>query len=77
MEATRTRKSFLGTITGRETAERVPATIATIVMGYERGAEVFRVHDVAATADALAVAAATLAAAWPGTPTRTSRTRTS
>jgi len=54
------RKSFLGRITGRETAERVPATLATVVMGYERGAEVFRVHDVAAARDALAVAAATL-----------------
>ena len=54
------RKSFLGAITGRETAERMPATLATVVMGYERGAEVFRVHDVAPARDALAVAAATL-----------------
>ena len=54
------RKSFLGKITGRETAERMPATLATLVMGYERGAEVFRVHDVAPARDALAVAAATL-----------------
>jgi dihydropteroate synthase len=54
------RKSFLGRITGRETAERMPATLATLVMGYERGAEVFRVHDVAPARDALAVAAATL-----------------
>jgi dihydropteroate synthase len=54
------RKSFLGRITGRETAERVPATLATVVMGLERGAEVFRVHDVAPARDALAVAAATL-----------------
>jgi dihydropteroate synthase len=55
------RKSFLGAITGRETAERMPATLATVIMGYERGAEVFRVHDVAPVRDALAVAAATLA----------------
>jgi dihydropteroate synthase len=55
------RKSFLGTITGREDPhERVAATVATSVMAFERGAAVFRVHDVAATADALAVAAATL-----------------
>ena len=54
------RKTFLGRITGRETAERIPATLATIVMGLERGAEVFRVHDVAPARDALAVAAATL-----------------
>jgi dihydropteroate synthase len=54
------RKSFLGRITGRESGERVPATLATVVMGFERGAEVFRVHDVAPARDALAVAAATL-----------------
>jgi dihydropteroate synthase len=57
------RKSFLGRLTGREDPhERVAATVATSVMALERGAAVFRVHDVAATADALAVTAATLAA---------------
>jgi dihydropteroate synthase len=70
------RKSFLGQITGRETAERVPATLATVVMGYERGAEVFRVHDVAPARDALAVAAATLAREWPPTTPRTTTTTT-
>jgi dihydropteroate synthase len=70
------RKSFLGRLTGRDVGERVPATVATSVMAFERGARVFRVHDVAATADALAVAAATLRAAWPVTPTRTTTTRT-
>jgi dihydropteroate synthase len=57
------RKSFLGRLTGRQDpAARVAATVATTVMAYERGARVFRVHDVAETADALAVAAATLRA---------------
>jgi dihydropteroate synthase len=57
------RKSFLGRLTGREDPhDRVAATVATTVMALERGAAVFRVHDVAATADALAVTAATLAA---------------
>jgi dihydropteroate synthase len=65
------RKSFLGRITGRDVTERVHATAATTVLAFERGARVFRVHDVAATVDVLAVTAATLAAAWPGTPTRT------
>ena len=69
------RKSFLGSITGRETAERMPATLATVVMGYERGAEVFRVHDVAPARDALAVAAATLARPWPQTTPRTTTTK--
>ena len=70
------RKTFLGRITGRETAERMPATLATVVMGYERGAEVFRVHDVAPARDALAVAAATLARGWPTTTPRTTTTTT-
>jgi len=71
------RKSFLGTITGRETAERVPATLATVVMAYERGASMFRVHDVAPARDALAVAAATLARRWPETTTPRTTTTTS
>jgi dihydropteroate synthase len=70
------RKSFLGRITGRETAERVPATLATVVMGYERGAQVFRVHDVAPARDARLVAAATLARQWPPTTPRTTTTTT-
>jgi dihydropteroate synthase len=70
------RKSFLGRLTGRDVTERVHATVATSVLAFERGARVFRVHDVAATADALTVTAATLAPAWPGTPTRTTTTKT-
>jgi dihydropteroate synthase len=54
------RKSFLGRITGREVGDRVPATVAVNVLALERGARVFRVHDVAATHDALTVAAATV-----------------
>ena len=55
------RKSFLGRITGRDDPhQRDVGTVATNVLAYERGASVFRVHDVAATRDALAVAAATL-----------------
>jgi dihydropteroate synthase len=69
------RKSFLGRLTGRDVTERVHATVATSVIAFERGARVFRVHDVAATADALAVAAATFAR-WPPTPTRTTTTTT-
>jgi dihydropteroate synthase len=56
------RKSFLGKLTGgRAEDERLPGTIATSVLALERGAAVFRVHDVAQVRDALAVAAATLA----------------
>jgi len=54
------RKSFLGALTGRGEAERLAATIATSVIALLRGASVFRVHDVAAVRDALAVTAATV-----------------
>lgn len=61
------RKSFLGRLAardGREVAvrERLPGTIATNVLALERGASIFRVHDVAPVREALAVAAATLGA---------------
>jgi dihydropteroate synthase len=58
------RKSFLGKITGRDVGERVPGTVATNVIAYERGASVFRVHDVAEVADALKVASATFTGQW-------------
>jgi dihydropteroate synthase len=63
------RKSFLGRITGRDVDERLPGTIATSVLALERGASVFRVHDVAPVRDALAVAAATVARWSPTTTT--------
>jgi len=65
------RKSFLGTITGREAGDRVAATIATNVLALARGASVFRVHDVAEAHDALAVAAATLRGRWAPETTKT------
>jgi dihydropteroate synthase len=68
------RKSFLGTITGRDAGERVPGTIATNVLALARGARVFRVHDVAQARDALLVAAATLRGKWLP-PTTTSKTK--
>lgn len=59
------RKSFLGRITGSDVGDRVFATIATNVLAYERGARVFRVHDVRPVRDALAVTAATVLGRWP------------
>jgi dihydropteroate synthase len=53
------RKSFLGRLTGRVERERDAATIATNVLAFERGASIFRVHEVRGTVDALKVAAAT------------------
>jgi dihydropteroate synthase len=64
------RKNFLGRLTGRDPDERIAGTIATNVLAYERGARVFRVHDVAPVRDALTVTAATVLAPWT-TPTST------
>jgi dihydropteroate synthase len=66
------RKSFLGRIAadaqGRsgtvDAQGRLAGTLATNVMALERGASVFRVHDVAPVAEALSVAAATLSGRW-------------
>jgi len=66
------RKSFIGRILADtageaepvQTERRLPGTIATNVLALERGASVFRVHDVAPVRDALAVAAATLGERW-------------
>ncbi len=49
--------------------DRLAGTIATNVMALERGASVFRVHDVAPVAAALAVASATLSGKWTASPT--------
>lgn len=50
------RKSMLGAVTGRANGvARVHASVAAAVLAVERGARVVRVHDVAATRDALAV----------------------
>ena len=51
------RKDFLGAITGRAPADRGPATLAAVGWAADAGAHVLRVHDVAATADFLAVRA--------------------
>lgn len=52
------RKSMLGTITGRPVGERLHASVAAALLAAERGAAILRVHDVAATRDALAVLSA-------------------
>lgn len=49
------RKSMLGRITGREVGERVFASVAAALIAVQNGAAIVRVHDVAATRDALAV----------------------
>jgi dihydropteroate synthase len=49
------RKSSLGTITGKPAGERLAASIAAALIAAQNGAAILRVHDVAATRDALAV----------------------
>ena len=49
------RKRTLGELTGREVHERVHASVAAAVLAAEYGATLVRVHDVAATVDALKV----------------------
>jgi dihydropteroate synthase len=49
------RKSTLGAITGRPAAERLPASVAAALAAVQGGAAIVRVHDVAATVDALKV----------------------
>jgi dihydropteroate synthase len=52
------RKDFIGALTGRAPRERLAGTLAALAHGVQHGAHVFRVHDVAAAADFLAVRAA-------------------
>ena len=52
------RKDFIGALTGRAPGDRLAGTLAAIGHGVDAGAHVLRVHDVAATADFLAVRAA-------------------
>jgi dihydropteroate synthase len=50
------RKRFLGLVTGGDVMHRDGATAAACVVAYERGARLFRVHNVAAAREALLVA---------------------
>ncbi|CAA9424812.1 MAG: Dihydropteroate synthase [uncultured Rubrobacteraceae bacterium] len=53
------RKSFLGKVAGSDDAKaRLFATLASNVMAFERGATIFRVHDVRPNREALETAAA-------------------
>lgn len=49
------RKSTLGSLTGRSVNDRVHASVAAALLAVERGASIVRVHDVGPTRDALAV----------------------
>ena len=49
------RKSMLGAVTGKPVGDRLAASIAAALAAVAHGASIVRVHDVAATIDALAV----------------------
>ncbi len=49
------RKSVLGALTGRAPGERVFASVAANMLAMAQGARILRVHDVAATRDAVAI----------------------
>jgi dihydropteroate synthase len=52
------RKDFVGALTGRPPRERLGGTLAALAHGLDAGAHIFRIHDVAAAADFIAVRAA-------------------
>ncbi len=54
------RKSFLGAVTGRPVSDRLPGSLAAACAAWLGGADVFRVHDVPETVDALRVFGAIL-----------------
>ena len=58
------RKSLIGKLIGRDVGQRLPASLALAVLAVQKGATIVRTHDVAETADALAMvqAARTLGA---------------
>jgi len=52
------RKSFIGAVTKQKPEQRLHGTIAACVLGFERGAGIFRVHDAWAAKEALLIAEA-------------------
>ncbi len=59
------RKDFVGALTGRAPRERLAGTLAALAHGLDAGGHIFRVHDVAAAADFLAVREALRGEALP------------
>jgi len=49
------RKRFIGELTGKTVEERLAGSLGAACAAWMRGADIFRVHDVAATKDALTV----------------------
>ena len=60
------RKDFIGALTSRSPRDRLAGTLAALGYGLDRGAHIFRVHDVAACADFITVRAALAGELEPG-----------
>jgi len=60
------RKDFIGALTARAPRDRLAGTLAALGYGLDRGAHIFRVHDVAACADFITVRAALAGELEPG-----------
>ena len=60
------RKSFLQKLTAREVQDRLAGSLAAALLGVQAGADAVRVHDVAATMDALIVLDSVRDAGWTG-----------
>ena len=60
------RKSMIGALTGQRAEERVHGSVAAALIAAQNGAQILRVHDVAATLDALKVLAAVSGEDAPG-----------
>lgn len=61
------RKSFIAKLTGSPADDRVPGSLAAALLGVSQGVQIVRVHDVAATRQALAV--------WDGAQARSGQAR--
>src|SRR5262245_23649908 len=58
------RKSFIGHLTGAPAPDRLPGSLAAALMGAAQGVQILRVHDVAATRQALSVWQASSGNPW-------------
>jgi dihydropteroate synthase len=59
------RKDFIGALTSRPPRERLAGTLAALAHGVDKGAHIFRLHDIVAARDYLTVRAALAGASTP------------
>jgi len=66
------RKSFIGTITGKDVEERLAGSLAAGVISLINGADILRVHDVSETSDTVKIAEAFMRNGLGSVPVQTS-----